>query len=549
MLPSEESLTVEFKSELARPQSDDEIVENIVALANTQGGTLYLGVEDDGTPTGVAKQHGNVNGLAAFVFNKTVPQQTVRVELLHEDGHPVVAIEVDNSQQIVSTSGGKTLQRRLKADGTPEVVPLFVAQFISRLSQQRNYDYSDQPAPGGRLEDLDDGCRNRLRSRIRETNAQSSLLAFDDRDFDRALGLVSGPEGEEAPTVAGLLTIGSVESIKRCVPTASAMFQVMDGAVPRVNIDPFALPLVDMFDKISGLMQPWNPDHEIMSGLVHVNVPDFDHQAFREAMVNAFCHRDYAQIGSVRFMVDGEGLTISNPGGFIEGVTEDNLLTAQPRSRNPQLALVLKTAGFAERTGRGVDKIYIGSLSSGGAMPDYSQSTATEVGLFIRRAVPDEAFVLMVAEEERRRGGELSVWALIVLSLLKEHRRLTMTQLCEFSRLEKRRVVGAVEDLVESGVVEAAGSGVSRSYILSSKVYKEANALPAYVRQSNIAATRGKGLVLELAEKNGGEVTTSEVMELLGLSYISAYRLLKKMEGEGKMRHEGNGPSSRYVLP
>ena len=55
--------------------------------------------------------------------------------------------------------------------------------------------------------------------------------------------------------------------------------------------------------------------------------------------------------------------------------------------------------------------------------------------------------------------------------------------------------------------------------------------------------------MLELAEKNGGEVTTSEVMELLGLSYISAYRLLKKMEGEGKMRHEGNGPSSRYVLP
>lgn len=548
MLPDTESLTVEFKSESKRPQSDDEIVENVVALANTQGGTLYLGVEDDGTPTGISKEHGNLNGLAAFVFNKTVPQQTVRTELLHEQGHSVVAIEVDNSQQIVSTSGGKTLQRRLKADGKPEVVPLFVAQFISRLSQQRNYDYSEQPAPEGSLSDLDGECRNRLRSRIRETNAQNALLAFDDKDFDRALGLVSGPEGEELPTIAGVLTIGTAESIKRCVPTASAVFQVMDGTKPRVNIDPFVLPLVDMFDKISDLMQPWNADHEVMSGLVHVSVPDFDHQAFREAMVNAFCHRDYARIGSVRFMVDGDGLTISNPGGFIEGVTEDNLLTAQPRSRNPQLALILKAAGFAERTGRGVDKIYSGSLASGGAMPDYSESTASEVNLFIRRAVPDEAFILMVSEEEKRRGGELSVWALIVLSLLKEHRRLTMSQLCEFSRLEKRRVVGATEDLVESGVVEASGSGVSRSYILSSKVYKEANALPAYVRQSNIAATRRRGLVLELAEKNGDGVSSSEVMELLGLSYISAYRLLKKMESEGKLRHEGNGPSSRYVI-
>ena len=48
MLPTKESLTVEFKSERQRPQTDDEIVDNVVAMANTEGGTLYLGVEDDG---------------------------------------------------------------------------------------------------------------------------------------------------------------------------------------------------------------------------------------------------------------------------------------------------------------------------------------------------------------------------------------------------------------------------------------------------------------------------------------------------------------------
>lgn len=548
MLPDRESLTVEFKSEQRRPQSDDEIVDNVVALANTQGGTLYLGIEDNGIVTGVSEQHSNINGLAAFIFNKTVPQQTTRIESFHEHGCQVVAIEVDNSQQIVSTSNGKTLQRRLKADGTPEVVPLFVSQFISRLSQQRSYDYSDMPAPGGELTDLDTEARNQLRQHIRETNTNSSLLTFDDTDFDRALGLVSGNEGEELPTIAGLLTIGTTEAIKRCIPTASATFQVMEGTTPRINTDPFVLPLVDMFGKISDLIQPWNPGHEIMSGLIHMNVPDFDPQALREAMVNAFCHRDYARIGSVRFMIDTDGLTISNPGGFIEGISEDNLLSAQPRSRNPRLALILKTAGYAEQTGRGVDKIYIGSLANGGAIPDYSQSTSTEVNLFIRRAVPDESFIRMVSEEEKRRGSSLSVWALIILSLLKEHRRLTMSQLHEFSRLEERRVVGAVEDLVEAGVVEASGSGISRSYILSSKVYKADDALPAYVRQNNISATRQRGLVLELAEKNDGEVTSSEVMDLLGLSYISAYRLLKKMEDEGKLMHEGKGRSSRYLI-
>ena len=77
-----------------------------------------------------------------------------------------------------------------------------------------------------------------------------------DMDSDRTLGLVSGNKGEELPTIAGLLTIGTTESIKRCVPTASATFQVMEGTTPRVNTDPFVLPLVDMFDRINDLMQP-----------------------------------------------------------------------------------------------------------------------------------------------------------------------------------------------------------------------------------------------------------------------------------------------------
>ena len=175
--------------------------------------------------TGVCDEHRNINGLAVLIFNKTVPQLPARVALLYENEVPIVSIEVDNSQQIVSTSQGKTLQRRLKADGSPEVVPLFVSQFISRLSQQRFYDFSAQPAPEARLDDLNPDSRNKLRSRIRSANAQNSLLSFTDEDFDRALELVvDGPYGLQ-PSVAGLLTIGSVDAIHRSVPAASAVFK------------------------------------------------------------------------------------------------------------------------------------------------------------------------------------------------------------------------------------------------------------------------------------------------------------------------------------
>lgn len=76
MLLNRESLTVEFTSEASRPQIDDELVDNVVALANTEkNGSLYLGIEDNGTVTGVSREHRSVDGLAVFIFfSKTVPQ-------------------------------------------------------------------------------------------------------------------------------------------------------------------------------------------------------------------------------------------------------------------------------------------------------------------------------------------------------------------------------------------------------------------------------------------------------------------------------------------
>ena len=59
-------------------------------------------------------------------------------------------------------------------------------------------------------------------------------------------------------------------------------------------------------------------------------------------MINAFCHRDYTMLGTVRVLIDDEGMTISSPGGFIDGVTLENLLTVEPHGKNPALADALK---------------------------------------------------------------------------------------------------------------------------------------------------------------------------------------------------------------
>jgi len=81
MLPKRETLTVEFKSD-RKKLSDAEIFEAVVAFANTEGGDLYLGIEDNGEVTGVHKLHESVTTVSAFIANNTMPPVSVRTEII-----------------------------------------------------------------------------------------------------------------------------------------------------------------------------------------------------------------------------------------------------------------------------------------------------------------------------------------------------------------------------------------------------------------------------------------------------------------------------------
>ena len=166
-------------------------------------------------------------------------------------------------------------------------------------------------------------------------------------------------------------------------------------------------------------------------------MPEFDKAAFREGLINAFCHRDYTMLGTVRVLIDDEGMTISSPGGFIDGVTLENLLTVEPHGKNPALADALKRIGLAEKTGRGIDRIYEGSIIYGRPWPDYSETTSANVRLFIQRAKADDTFTKFIADEQNRLGKPLSIYALMILSLLKNEKRLTIERIAKMTCLLK----------------------------------------------------------------------------------------------------------------
>lgn len=366
-----ESLTVEFKSDVKRLE-DTDLVEAVVGLANTRGGELYIGVENDGTISGLSSSRKNPVRLAAVIANRTMPPLSVRVEVMEAE-KPVVKVEVPVSRTIVSTSNGRVLRRRLKADGAPENIPLYPHEISGRLSALGLLDYSVQPMVNSTIDDLDFLERERLKRIIRTHGGEPVLLELSDEELDKALQLVVTHDGDLVPTVTGMLLLGKTESIRMHLPTASIGFQVLQGTDVKVN-DIFTLPLLAAFERLEEYMKAWNPEMEMEIGLLRVPIPEFSKRAFREALVNAFSHRDYSILQMVRLLVDDDGLSINSPGGFVEGVTIKNLLTVEPRSRNSALADALKRLGLAERTGRGIDRIYEGSLVYGRPLPDYSES-------------------------------------------------------------------------------------------------------------------------------------------------------------------------------
>lgn len=545
-LPAAESLTVEFKSDRKR-LSDDELVETLACLANTQGGEVWLGVEDDGQPTGLHDAHRDLTGLPGMVAAHTSPALAVAVEAVEISGVRVARIGVPRAASEVATTAGKYLHRRIKHDGSPECVPMLPHERSSRASRVGLQDASAQPVAGATLADLDPLERERLRQTVQQYGGDRVLLELDDEALDGALGLTTRSEsGARVPTLTGLLVIGRETALRERVSTHELAFQVLERETVRFN-EFRRFPLLKALEWLETNFRPYNPEQEVQIGLFRVPVPRVDIGAFREAVANALVHRDYHRLGAVHVRLDDQGLTISNPGGLVEGVTVANLLTTEPRPRNPLLADAMKRIGVVERSGRGVDKIYRGLLRFGRPEPDYRRTDSHGVVLQLATSAADEAFLHLVVEQENQRGAALPIDSLIALAVLREHKRLSADDLARHIQRDAAQARRTLAHLVEAGLVEAHGNTRNRSYTLSAQVYRAKGERVAYTRQAGFSGLQHEQMVLSHAGHHG-RIQRREVIELCRLSRDQATSLLKRLKAEGKLVQHGERRWAYYTL-
>lgn len=539
-----ESFTVEFKR--GRGLNDRDIIEGVVCLANGRGGLLLLGIEDDGTISGLPPRHGDLTDpdrLRALILNNTEPAVATDVEVVRMDTEDVAVLGVHAAESPVGSKSGVFVRRATRADGSPECVPYRAHEIISAGLSMQGRDYAEAVARGATVADLDGREFDRFRHLCGDGRGDRGLADASDEEILRALRLTRPGSGEI--TLGAVLLFGSENALEAYVPTAEVLFQESRAGAITAN-ERLRLPLFRVADRVRDLIDVRNSEEELMVGLHRVGIPRVPEGIVREAVANALIHRDYSELGPVTVRLSEDHLRIASPGGFPPGITFRTLLD-ESKPRSVILAEAFKRAGLVDRYGRGIPDMYLQLLRLGRNGPDYSASNDKTVIVSIPTSDADLEMVRFVIEYEDVEQTRLSLLHLRLLHELKAVGGGTIPDLAAALSVTDARLRAELARLTELGLVEPRGHGRSRRFHLTASFYRSAQA-SAYVRLQDTDPIQQDRMVLAYVDQ-WGSITRGKAAELCLLSPPQARLVLRRLVDAGDLELRGEKRGAHYVRP
>jgi ATP-dependent DNA helicase RecG len=194
-----------------------------------------------------------------------------------------------------------------------------------------------------------------------------------------------------------------------------------------------------------------------MEGFVRHDVPEYPEFAYREALVNAVGHRDYALEGSsVQVRLFADRLEIQSPGGLGGNLTVDNIVYEQ-YTRNPHLMRLLEDYGYVERRGLGVDRM-IGSMAEAGLEPPTFDNRGSSFWVTLKSGPPAPPLpdLAHLGLNDRQ---------LQAVQYLYAHGRITNREYQKEFEVSERTALYDLQGLVEAGLALPVSSGRGRYYI------------------------------------------------------------------------------------
>lgn len=545
-----ESETLEFKEwsreweqgEAGRRKFYRMLAEYAVCFANHKGGTLVLGVRDRAkgrtqAVTGCGSY--NLHELRTRIYDLTEPHILVDVEelFLQEYGARLLLVHVPQGMGVHTTTDGVAKVRV----GT-DCKPMTGTMRQQRLIEAGLVDLTDAVLPCSADEAFDPLEVARLKRLLEARKPDSPLLRLSEAQLLEQIGATQ--EGQ--PTVAGALLVGKEAILQRYLPQHTVEYLRMrpDGNYEQRAI--YACGLLRTLEEIERNIELHNRITTVRAGLFHYEIKDFPEETYREALLNAVQHRDYSSQGGVFVKHYPDRLEISNPGGFLAGISPENILRQDSHPRNRRLTEALRRIGLVERAGLGVQRMFYAQLVAGKPPPDYWTNSAS-VRVTLYDGTVDEGFARFVRQRERE-GRALALDELLILFALRRQRELSLADAAQTLQLSLHQTRAILMRMLRDGLLERSGAHRAQLFRLSGAAYKALGESVAYIREAGIDALRHEELILSYVRKYGA-INNRITRELLGVDVNTAKRLLSKLTLEGKLARVGKRRAAHYVLP
>ena len=536
-----ETSTVEFKSWVKAPSVKEIInftVDELIAFANCKGGTVYLGIEDNGEVTGCPDNY-NLQNLCETIYDKTRPPMFTEVKEFAYKGNNIIAISVEADGKIYATTDGRCLKRLGKNSK-----PFYPDEMSHIYSLNQTPDFSNQIIAESSVEDINLMVVYSLKEKLKIRDGSSTLPQMDDMAFLKDLGLTAEDNGQVKLTIAGLLFVGKDASIQRLLPQAEVIYlhygkDNLEEYNARLDMKQ---PIITILDRLTEKVQNDNKIQNIQIGLFRIEIADFSEKVFQEALLNALSHRDYQQLGAVYVKHYPDKIVIENPGGFLEGITEKNIITHPSMPRNKLIAETLQRLKYVQRTGQGVDIIFKEMISMGKPYPKYRVFNDA-VQLTLASATEDIEFVKFIVKEQDREQIFLSLSELMILRYLTDNKQIKLDMVQELTQVSEEDARKSLLNLIKYGLIEVSGKG----YMLTARVYEAIKTDVEYTRDKTVQYIRAKGMIVEYLKING-TIKNSTIRELCGFTKQQARTTIDKMIAEELIFKVDAGSATKYKL-
>ena len=509
------------------------ILGYVAALCNEGGGRIVIGMQDKHphAVTGTAQCVNSIGqlesdiyrdlGIRPFVYELFEETTNKRVLVIEVPGRPTG--KVFKFEDVALMRVGEELK------------PMDDKTYIS-IIQEQEPDFSEQYCNEASFDDLDHNAISILKEKYAKKQKNPSFMSLNDRQALSDLLLING----EKVTNAAVLLVGKEAFLNKVFPQAKVMLEYR-GTEAQINFDnriPFGQPFFILIDELWKTINLRNGSVPVREGSYIFDIPFFNEDVIREIVNNAFAHRDYRRNSEIIIKQYPHKLSIQNAGGFPQGVTLDNLLTVPSTPRNRLLADVLSKSGVVERSGQGMDKIFLYTLSEGKPAPDYSHSDDFTVTGILLATIKDKAFAMYIQRLQQELPSDKKLTVFDVLAL------------CEVRDGAKHPTDKQIaHNLEKMGFLEKHGKTNAQYYILPRAYYELSGDIAKYSLITDWDIQQVWAIILPFLMKYG-KAKKSDFVTLCGhhLSDKQLRKFIDELKADGMLKTEGERGQMVYMI-